>query len=116
MEKKRIFFKAMRPEGGASDVGESVVHYALENGGCLHAALHMVWCGVVWCAWGDSLSMTVWVVAQHAGHTGRARLPGLTTEEEGPLPGAALCDHTRPAGLWQCKGELAALPGLDRPY
>ncbi|GAB4816632.1 hypothetical protein N2152v2_003678 [Parachlorella kessleri] len=32
VDKKRIFFKAMRPEGGASDVGESVVHYALENG------------------------------------------------------------------------------------
>lgn len=27
-----MFFKALRPEGGASDVGKSIVHYARENG------------------------------------------------------------------------------------
>ncbi|PSC72425.1 universal stress [Micractinium conductrix] len=30
--KDRIFFKALAPEGGASDVGQSIVHYAKENG------------------------------------------------------------------------------------
>lgn len=32
VDKAKIFFKALAPEGGASDVGESVVHYARENG------------------------------------------------------------------------------------
>lgn len=31
VDKARIFFKALSPEGGASDVGGSLVHYAREN-------------------------------------------------------------------------------------
>eukprot|EP00887_Chlorella_sp_A99_P000632 scaffold5.g632.t1 len=31
IDKSRIFFKALYPEGGASDVGESIVHYAKAN-------------------------------------------------------------------------------------
>ncbi|KAL4424950.1 hypothetical protein ABPG77_009679 [Micractinium sp. CCAP 211/92] len=31
VDKSRVFFKALAPEGGASDVGESIVHYAKEN-------------------------------------------------------------------------------------
>lgn len=27
-----MFLKALKPEGGASDVGDSIVHYARENG------------------------------------------------------------------------------------
>ncbi|PRW59077.1 universal stress family isoform B [Chlorella sorokiniana] len=32
VDRSKIFFKALAPEGGASDVGQSVVHYAKENG------------------------------------------------------------------------------------
>ncbi|KAI3423020.1 hypothetical protein D9Q98_001372 [Chlorella vulgaris] len=32
VERERIFFKALPPEGGASDVGQSVVHYSKANG------------------------------------------------------------------------------------
>ncbi len=28
VDKKRIIYKALAPEGGASDVGQSIVHYA----------------------------------------------------------------------------------------
>lgn len=31
VDKSRVFFKALAPEGGASDVGQSIVHYAQEN-------------------------------------------------------------------------------------
>ncbi|KAL4434290.1 hypothetical protein ABPG75_000731 [Micractinium tetrahymenae] len=31
VDSSRIFFKALAPEGGASDVGQSIVHYAKEN-------------------------------------------------------------------------------------
>lgn len=32
MERGRIFYKALEPEGGASDVGLSIKHYAQANG------------------------------------------------------------------------------------
>lgn len=31
MDKDRIQFKALEPEGGAGDIGQSVRHYAIEN-------------------------------------------------------------------------------------
>lgn len=31
MPKEKVFFKALEPEGGASDVGESIKHYTESN-------------------------------------------------------------------------------------
>lgn len=64
VDKKRIFFKALEPEGGASDVGKSLKHYAEANqidvlvmgsrgmGAVKRALLSMVGLGSVsdWCA------------------------------------------------------------------